>query len=355
MDSTGRPHISYRFNSHLWHAVYGAFWAPIFTSVPDDGQAGRSYSYVPEFNEDVTILSQSTNAAFLFWDNDGYYGTPGLDDYGIYWMNITALSVAGSLTSYQNETFQIDTRWNKTSTDLAPITFGSPDSSLALDSNGNPHYLFVNDDGDLQYTHWNGAQWVHDIRNSTASSFGKVHITVGEIWGVQIAYHADGKLIYQQQDGESWRPIITVANAEPIAMALLNDDEKAVLAYKEGAHIRLAVKTFGLGDFFNYHTVDSSDLALQTMAVNSTDVIHVLSVYSDGSIWELRQHYNASGTWHHNVVDSAPGATGTTAIGLSASLVFDSEDVPHMVTVKDNRPIPYGTLILTVLLGTERR
>jgi len=86
-------------------------WSPTFTNVPAGGRPGMAYSYVPTFNESVTITSHSTNAPFLTWTGSGYQGTPYVENAGGYWINITATSEAGLLSTYQNRTFAIGEGW----------------------------------------------------------------------------------------------------------------------------------------------------------------------------------------------------------------------------------------------------
>ncbi|MHC1680333.1 MAG: carboxypeptidase regulatory-like domain-containing protein [Methanomassiliicoccales archaeon] len=85
--------------------------APVFTNVPSEGQETVAYQYTPTFNEAVTITAYATNAPFLTWSGSGYQGTPGFEDAGTYWINITAYSVSGGLSAYQNSTFVIKDAW----------------------------------------------------------------------------------------------------------------------------------------------------------------------------------------------------------------------------------------------------
>lgn len=86
-------------------------WPPSFTNAPMNGRADHPYSYVPTFNETVSIIVHSTNAHFLTWDGSGYSGTPDIDDEGTFWIDITATSLAGLLSSHQNTTFLIAESW----------------------------------------------------------------------------------------------------------------------------------------------------------------------------------------------------------------------------------------------------
>jgi hypothetical protein len=91
----------------------GDGWAPTFTSSPDEtGSAENLYSYTPTCNETVTWPvddSFATNATFLHWGqaNNTIYGTPAIEDVGSYYVNISAVSVAGYLTAYHNYTLVI--------------------------------------------------------------------------------------------------------------------------------------------------------------------------------------------------------------------------------------------------------
>ncbi len=91
--------------------VIGESWAPASENVPQDGQETVGYEHMPEFNETVSITGQATNALFLSWNGTAFVGTPTIADAGTYWINITAVSVEGLLSSYQNSTFVIGDSW----------------------------------------------------------------------------------------------------------------------------------------------------------------------------------------------------------------------------------------------------
>jgi hypothetical protein len=91
--------------------VIGDSWMPSFTNTPASGQETVEYTFAPAFNETVEINSHRTNAPFLTWNGAAFTGTPSTSDAGTYWVNITAVSSEGLLTSYQNSTFTIGDSW----------------------------------------------------------------------------------------------------------------------------------------------------------------------------------------------------------------------------------------------------
>jgi hypothetical protein len=138
LDGSGRYPISIRALNTAGLAVWQNYtlliadtWAPRFTNAPPDGRIGSPYAYVPAFNETAVITNYSTNAQFLHWKGDGYQGTPDIEDPGTYWINITALSVNGTLSGYQNRSFVVSQGW-------APTFNNAPGNGMELF-----HYAYV--------------------------------------------------------------------------------------------------------------------------------------------------------------------------------------------------------------------
>ncbi|MBN1110435.1 MAG: carboxypeptidase regulatory-like domain-containing protein, partial [Methanomassiliicoccales archaeon] len=106
--------------------IVGDSWAPTFTNQPEDGAIGVPYEYEPSFNESAEITAHATNAQFLVWKGTGYQGTPDTEDAGIYWIDITARSIDGTLTTHQNSTFHVLNGW-------APTFTNQPEDGVELD------------------------------------------------------------------------------------------------------------------------------------------------------------------------------------------------------------------------------
>lgn len=337
VDSTGRPHISYRDNNHLWHAVYGSYWAPVFTNAPDDGRAGYVYEYTPTFNENVSILAQSTNAPFLTWESDAYQGTPSFTQYGEYWINITALSTAGGLTSYQNETFHIDTRWVKDNVTrmyaLGGIGFGSV-ISMVLDSSGNPHIAYsMGSENQLRYAYWNGISWVDDLVDDNGEAGGSPSMVLDEDDRPIIAYrNKTDSTTYEvklaEWTGSGWEisTLFSGQNAgSSISTAIWGD--RLSVSYNVNGDIRVDTR---IG------TDWSSSLLGQWGAYVSLQID-----YSGG--YHLAYHtysevvyaYRSDGGWSKTIVDSKDNYFGT-----AISMALDSSGNPHL-SYHDSSD-PYG-------------
>jgi hypothetical protein len=84
---------------------------PSITSTPiTTGQETVYYEYPLTADQTVT-WSLSTDAGFLDLESGMVAGTPGTDDAGVYYVNITATNGTTSLSSYQNYTLTIADSW----------------------------------------------------------------------------------------------------------------------------------------------------------------------------------------------------------------------------------------------------
>lgn len=114
--------------------TYNAQWAPTFTSSPDTtATEDEAYSYTATCNETVTWgAGMTSNATWLTWTqaNHTVWGTPGAEDVGSFYVNITATSDAGGLVGYQNYTVTVE---EKPSATWAPTFTSSPDTTAVED------------------------------------------------------------------------------------------------------------------------------------------------------------------------------------------------------------------------------
>ncbi len=108
LSDEGLPHVFYYdiTNTEYKYAKLEQ-WEPVFLNAPMDARVGDHYEYRPQFDEKSVITGEDTNAPFLTWDGEAFTGVPEDDHTGDWWINISAESVYGGLSSYQNTTFTI--------------------------------------------------------------------------------------------------------------------------------------------------------------------------------------------------------------------------------------------------------
>ena len=93
-------------------------WAPSFGPAPIDGQEAWFYTHLVTANETVTWnISHNLPANFTVESNGTSFTVEGvseLGDRGAYWINASALSVAGQLATTHNWTFNLTMAWAST-------------------------------------------------------------------------------------------------------------------------------------------------------------------------------------------------------------------------------------------------
>jgi len=178
-----------------------ASWAPSFINVPSNGQETQNYSYRPEFNETVTIIAQETNATFLAWNGTAYVGTPNATQAGLYWINITARSDLGTLTSYQNSTFLINGSWAP-SFDNGPVTSVQETIEYVYGPGCNESDASFSFRSNATFLTWNGTA-ISGTPGVNDSGTYFVNLTATSLNGKLSSY-----LNYTLIVSESWSPAI---------------------------------------------------------------------------------------------------------------------------------------------------
>ena len=174
-------------------------WAPAFNNTPADGQETVDYTYEPTFNETANVTAYSTDAPFLTWNGTAYVGTPDTAQAGTYWINISATSVNGLLTSYQNTTFVIDDSW-------APTINNSPGNGQeTVAYTYTPSFnetVSMNATTDAAFLSWDGTKYTGTPGTSDAGTYW-INITAMSVNGKLTAYRNTTITIR-----DSWAPTI---------------------------------------------------------------------------------------------------------------------------------------------------
>lgn len=199
--------------------VIGNAWKPSFTSIPNDpdyGLEGRMYWYNSTVNESSS-WSIDTNAAFISvvygdtWCNIS--GTPSLSEAGTYYMNITARSSLGFLSSFQNFTIIINDTW-------APFFLSLPsdpehllvETPFHFNATVNESVVWTLDTDAPFLSMVSGETWANVSGTPSSDDAGvyTVNITATSERGTLSAY-----LEFTLIVGEVWAPSIEVYPEDP--------------------------------------------------------------------------------------------------------------------------------------------
>jgi hypothetical protein len=190
LDAGDNPHISYHAYRFLKYAAWnGMFWdtrvvdsedsAGYYTSIALDSYGYPHISYFSYNDFDNNILKYAT------WNGSSWDIETVDSDYGGLffggWTSLALDSSGNPHISYclDSDYYEDDLQyaaWNGSSWDIQVVDSGYGDavgvnSSLALDSSGNPHISYYDyTNKDLKYAAWNGSSW--DIQ--TVDSDGDV-------------------------------------------------------------------------------------------------------------------------------------------------------------------------------------
>jgi len=187
--------------------------------------------------------------------------------------------------------------WHVETVDTAGYIF---DSSLALDSAGNPHvsYLETSPDYDLKYAFWNGSAW--NIQVVDTSAEGSPSMKLDSAGNPRISYAGYDALRYAARNGSAWQ-----------------------------------IKVFGGGGGGIFDT----SLALDT-AGNPHIAYYDMTAGYEGLMYasnSVSQYYS---NWDIEIVDPSKGA------GIQLSLALDSTDTPHICYYDStNRNLVYAKKI----------
>ena len=202
---------------------------------------------------------------------------------------------------------------------------GGEDTSLELDSNGNPHISYRSDTGAIKYTYKDGGSWTTETVDSVGGSFtsleldsdGDPHIT-----------YFTGNLTYAYKDGGSWTTEVVDSQGtvgSDTSLELDSDGDPHVTYHRsypfESADVKYASKQ---GGSWTTETVESqvswigSDTSLE-LDTNGDPHISYKQTSNSGLKYATKQ----GGSWTTELVD-------TEYIGSHSSLELDTSGNPHI-------------------------
>ncbi|NNE42746.1 MAG: hypothetical protein HKN12_00930, partial [Gemmatimonadetes bacterium] len=202
------------------------------------------------------------------------------------------------------------------------VTEPVSDTSLARDSNGNPHvaYFIGHPAYDLKYAVRLGGVWSSAVVDSGGVFGSGVNLTLDATDTPHISYATDGPW-YATQVGGVWAvEQIEAVGVSATTSVVVDAQGQPHVAYAgSAAGVRHAVK---VGGVWQITVVDSAASWGPSLAIDAAGNAHVGYAYSSGP---LRYAYETTGGWMREAVVETPGSFFD-----GPSLGLDSQGKPHL-------------------------
>ena len=264
-------------------------------------------------------------------DNVGYYSSIALDSIGtphIAYTDMSNWDLKYASWSGLEWTIQVVDSLERAN------TFASMSPSLAIDSSGNPHISYINDENaNLKYASWTGSAWSIQTVDSQDNVSGYTSLKLDQFDKPHISYQANFDLKYVSWTGSQWE-IQTVDSEGYVGFFCslsLDFNGNPRISYCDTTNINSSnvVLKFAswTGSGWDVQIVDSAgDVGrFDSLALDSSGNAHIS--YYDGMNGYLKYASQIGSTWNKQVVDFE-GDTGN--VGVSSSLALDSNDLPHI-------------------------
>ena len=235
--------------------------------------------------------------------------------------------------------------WNVETVDSAADV--GQHSSMALDSNDNPHISYYDaDSGDLKYAHWDGANWSSETVDSTGDDVGQYSsIALDNDNNPHISYYdADsGDLKYAYWTGAVWtRTTVDTTGdvGQYSSIALDSKDNPHISYYNAGNTIlKYACDKDGNGDFSDTGEIILADYEgnvgeYTSIAVDSDDNPHI-SYYDSGNT-ALKYACDKDGDGDFSNAGEIITVNNAGDVGTYTSIAIDSSNSPHFTYYDKN-------------------
>ncbi len=206
--------------------------------------------------------------------------------------------------------------------------------ALALDPAGNAHLAYTANSG-IYYAYRDSSGWQSELLDSgtmiPSGSRHRITLILDSIGQAHVAYSdSDHYLRHATKDGASWQ-IEVVDLGQRI-------ESRSSIAIDEQGYLHVIFRALGQQSF-TYAYQDASGLHFEPLAEGGSDIMLVLGPDGHPSAsyavsmdpyehkFALQYAYRDVSGWHYQSADAGE-AEGT--VGLSSSLVLDSEGIPHI-------------------------
>ena len=223
-------------------------------------------------------------------------------------------------------------------------------TSIALDSSDHPHIsynlAFVNpSEGHLRYAEWTGSAWSIQTVDSRGSSGYAEHssLDLDSTDKPHISYRGEGEIMYAHWTGSNW-DIETVGPETPDSTSLVVDSEDnphILYCDRDNNYLLYARK---ISDTWVTEAVDSdSDNEFSSFDLDNYDNPHVVFSNHAPSFIGFTYATKTEGSWDYEPIDTAPD----TSIDRN-SLVLDSSNIPHICYVSYTTGVGYALRYATL-------
>lgn len=206
-------------------------------------------------------------------------------------------------------------------------------TSLALDSNGNPHISYYDTtNADLKYAAWTGSSWNIETVDSEGSVGNGVSLALDRNGYPHISYtsprdwpYANLKYAAWNSSTSSWdiETVKSVGNCTTPSLALDSSDVPHIAYYRSWPGGNDLMYTYWDGSSWSEQMVDDGWLGIvgPSLALDSGDNPHIS--YYDHDDQRLRYAWWNGSSWISTLLDTTTSSTST-------SLTLDSSGYPHI-------------------------
>ena len=224
---------------------------------------------------------------------------------------------------------------------VEPDVEGGFSLSITTDENNHPHISYIGKKDDtaespfgLKYARWNGTQWVSTFIEETVGAIASSSLALDSQGNPHISYYRVGskELRYAHFDGAVWiiETVDTNGDVGISAELRLDSNDLPRIVYWDTTQERVLYTRFN-GTKWSYSIVE--DLACASpplvihvsMALDSNNRPHV--AYNDCLYpTSLKYAVQVNGIWTSEVLNKVKGKNS----GLSSSIEVDSQNRPHI-------------------------
>jgi hypothetical protein len=202
-------------------------------------------------------------------------------------------------------------------------------TSLALDSQGNPHIAYTTSvfaDGfgghSLHYASWTGTSWVTELVDDVPASVTSLALDSQDRPHICYTTGVVNSLHYAQKVGTAWgTETVDCANTSDCSLALDSQDRPHV-CYIVPSDVDPLKYAWWTGAGWQFGVVDPPSVIPTScsLALDSHDAPHI--GYAEIDISSVHYLHPVGGVWVDEVVDGGPGG--------AVSIALDSQDNPHL-------------------------